>query len=166
MQKAACEVTGDYGVPTASCLPPSLCIEPRTEEQADSVVTVLCCEKLGPLSDKEALRAALSQAFSLFPVVMVRDEPADCFLEDRGPDKGEYISMYEHSYCRPDTDRNQLWGKISSLHAKILELDRREESTVAKIRALEAEISLLKRDAAVFKEKQKVLEDFVSSASL
>lgn len=162
MPTAAWEVTGDYGAPTASCLPPSLCIEPRTEEQADSIVTVLCCEKLGPLSDKEALRAALSQAFSIFPVVMVRDEPADCFLEEEGS-KGEYISMCEHSYCRPDTDRNQLWDKISSLHAKILELDRREESTVAKISALESEISLLKRDAAVFKEKQKVLEDFISS---
>ena len=53
-----------------------------------------------------------------------------------------------------------------SLHAKILELDRREEGTVAKIRALETEIALLKRDSAIFKEKQKVLEEYISSILL
>lgn len=160
----------ESGIPTASCLALSPCIEPCTEEQADSAMTVLCCEKLGHFSDGEAtmdaaaLQAALSQAFSYVPVEMVRDEPTGYFFEE--PDKEEHISAYEHSYCRPDTDKNQLWSKISSLHAKILELDRREESTVAKIRALETEISLLKRDGAVFKEKQKVLEDYISSRLL
>lgn len=172
IQTAACEIPGDSGMPSMSCLALSPCLDPHFEEQTDSTVTVLCCESLGPFSDREAnmdaasLQAALGQTFSFVPVEMVEDEPADCFLEERGPGEGELVSVYEHSYCRQDTDKDQLWSKILSLHAKILELDRREESTVAKIRALETEISLLKRDGAVFKEKQKVLEDFISSVLL
>ncbi|XP_044041660.1 THAP domain-containing protein 5-like isoform X2 [Siniperca chuatsi] len=164
IQPAACEIPGDSGIPTASCL------APHSEEQADSTVTVLCCE--GPFSNGEAnvnaaaIQAALGRTFTFVPVEMVEDEPMGFFLEERGPDEGEHISVYEHSYCRPDTDRDQLWSKILTLHAKILELDRREESTVAKIRALETEIALLKRDGAVFKEKQKVLEDYISSVLL
>ena len=135
-------------------------------------MTVLCCESLGPFADGDenvdaaALQAALGQAFSFVPVEMVKDEATDCFLEETGPSEGEHISVYEHSYCRPDTDKDQLWSKILSLHAKILELDSREESTVSKIRALETEVALLKRDGAVFKEKQKILEDYISSMLL
>ncbi|XP_069565364.1 THAP domain-containing protein 5-like isoform X1 [Brachyistius frenatus] len=153
------------GMQTAAC-------EPHLKEQSDSTVTVLCCEPLGPFSNGEAnvdvaaLQAALGQAFSFVPVETVKDQPEGCFLEDMGPSDGEHISIYEHSYCRPGTDKDQLWSKILNLHAKILELDRREESTVAKIRALENEIALLKRDGVVFKEKQKVLEDYISSVLL
>ncbi|XP_044198755.1 THAP domain-containing protein 5-like isoform X2 [Thunnus albacares] len=169
---AACEIPGDSGMPTEHCLSLSPCNELHSEEQADSTVTVLCCESLGSFSNGEAnvdaaaLQAALGQAFSFIPVEIVKDEPAGCFLGDRGPSEGEHVSVYEHSYCRPDTDKDQLWSKILGLHEKILELDRREESTVAKIRTLETEINLLKKDSAVFKEKQKVLEDYISSVLL
>ncbi|XP_008296283.1 THAP domain-containing protein 5 [Stegastes partitus] len=172
IQTATCETTGDTGMPAASCLALSPSSEPHSTEQTESAVTVLCCEPLGTLSDREAnvdavaLQAALGQAFSFVPVEMVKDKPTGCFLEETGPSDGEHISVYEHSYCRPDTDKDELWSKILSLHAKILELDRREENTMAKIRALENEIALLKRDGAVFKEKQKVLEDCISSVLL
>ncbi|XP_036977348.1 THAP domain-containing protein 5-like isoform X2 [Acanthopagrus latus] len=169
IQTAAREIPGGTGTSTASCQALSPRIKPHSEEQADPTVTVLCCQTLGPFSngeenvDEDALQAALGQAFSLVPVEVVKDEPASYFLEEKGPGEGEHISVYEHSYCRPDTDKDQLWSKILSLHAKILELDHREESTVAKIRALETEISLLKRVGAVFGERQKVLEDYISS---
>ncbi|XP_071357723.1 THAP domain-containing protein 5-like isoform X2 [Trachinotus anak] len=172
IQTAAGEVPGDSGMPTASCLALSPCDEPQSEELADSTVTVLCCESLGPFPDGEvnvdvaSPQAALGQAFSFIPVEIVKDEPTGCFLGEGGPGEGEHISVYEHSYSRPDTDKDQLWSKILSLHSKILELDRREESAVAKIRALETEIALLRRDGAVFKEKQKVLEDYISSMLL
>ncbi|KAG7240719.1 hypothetical protein INR49_026608 [Caranx melampygus] len=168
IQTPAREVPGDSGMPKASCLALSPCSEPHSEELADSTVTVLCCESLGPFSNGEAnvdvaaLQAALGQAFSFVPVEIIKDQP----LGEGGPGEGEHISVYEHSYCRPDTDKDQLWSKILSLHTKILELDRREESAVAKIHALETEIALLKRDGAVFKEKQKVLEDYISSMLL
>uniref|UniRef100_A0A671YG21 THAP domain-containing protein 5 n=1 Tax=Sparus aurata TaxID=8175 RepID=A0A671YG21_SPAAU len=167
IQAAAHEIPGSIGTSAASCLALSPCIELHSEEQADPTVTVLCCQTLGPNGeeniDADALQAALGQAFSLVPVEMVMDEPTSYFLEENGPGEGEHISVYEHSYCRPDTDKDQLWSKILSLHAKILELDHREESTVAKIHALETEISLLKRVGAVFGERQKVLEDYISS---
>lgn len=155
------EVTGAQ---TASCIT----IPPCKEEQISSVVTVLCCKTLAPHPsgdnrDAASLQAALSQTFSLVPVEILKEEPSDLIPEEKEPSEGEHISVYEHAYCRPDTDKDQLWSKIMSLNAKISELERREESTVAKIRALETEISLLKKDGAVFKEKHKVLEDFISS---
>ncbi|TDG96744.1 hypothetical protein EPR50_G00232080 [Perca flavescens] len=172
IRTAACEIPGDSGMPTASCIALSPCSEPHSEEKADSIVTVLCCESVGPFSageenvDAAALQAAMGQAFSYVPVELVMDEPTAAFLDDRGPSEGEHIYAYEHSYCRPDTDKDHLWRRILSLHAKILGLDRREESTLAKIRALETEVALLKRDGAVFKEKQKMLEDYISSMLL
>lgn len=124
-------------------------------------------DKLRPLSEKEAdmnssvLEAALSQALSMNSVVIVVDDPTD--TEGSRYSSGEHISVCEHSYSRPDTDTHQLWRKIFSLHAKILDLDCKEESTVAKINALETEISNLKRDSAICKEKQKILEGIMSS---
>ncbi|XP_019947864.1 THAP domain-containing protein 5 isoform X2 [Paralichthys olivaceus] len=171
-QTAACEVLGEGEMPTASCLAVSRCDETHAEEPADAAVTVLCCESLSSFSDGEAnvdaaaLQAALGQVFSFATVEMVKDKPQSCSLEERGPGEGEHVSVDEHSYCRLDTDEDQLWSKILSLHAKILELDHREESTMAKIHALETEVALLKRDGAVFKEKQKVLEDYISSMLL
>lgn len=167
-QAAACEILADTGMQTSSCLALSPCSESHTEDQTDSV-TVLCCQSLDPFSDVEghvdvaSFQAVQGQAFSFVPVEMLQDESMGCFLEVTGPGEGEHMSVHEHSYCRPDTDKDQLWSKILNLHAKILELDRREESTMAKIHALETEIALLKKDGAVFKEKQKVLEDYISS---
>ncbi|XP_041636413.1 THAP domain-containing protein 5-like isoform X1 [Cheilinus undulatus] len=168
IQTPVCKTSGDSGVQAASGLALSLCSK---EEQTDSTVTVLCYETLGCHAEREnvdatALQAALSQTFSLVPMEIIKDKPMGCFSEERGPSEGEHISVYEHAYCRQDTDKDQLWSKIMSLHAKISELDRREESTVAKIRALETEIALLRKDGAVFKEKQKVLEDYISSVLL
>lgn len=168
---AAGELPGDSGMPNASCLTLSRRDEPHPEEQAPSIVTVLRCESLGPFSEGEehvdaaALQTALGQAFSLVPVEIVMDQTNACFSEER-PSYFEHISVYEHSYCRPDTDKDQLWQKILSLHAKILELDEREVSTMDQIRALETQVALLKKDGGVFKEKQNILEDYISSMLL
>ncbi|CAB1438453.1 unnamed protein product [Pleuronectes platessa] len=167
-QAAACVAPGDSELPTASCLAAPPCDQTHAEEPADAAVTVFCCEALSSFSDGEAaaLQAALGQVFSFATVEVVKDKPTSCSLEERGPGEGEHVSVDEHSYCRLDTDEDQLWSRILSLHAKILELDRREESTMAKIHALETEVGLLKRDGVVFKEKQKVLEDYISSTLL
>ncbi|XP_043964818.1 THAP domain-containing protein 5-like [Gambusia affinis] len=160
-----CEVTGDSGVSAMPCLTPAMC----SEEQTDSIVTVLCCETLGPHSSNAhcaSFAADQSQTFRFVPVGSMRDKSLGSFAEETEPSDREHVLVHEHSYCRPDTDKDELWSKIVNLHAKILELDRREESTVAKIHTLENEISLLKRDGAVFKEKQKILEDYISSILL
>lgn len=168
---AAGELPGDSGMPNASRLTLSRRDEPHPEEQAPSIVTVLRCESLGPFSEGEehvdaaALQTALGQAFSFVPVEIVMGQTNACFPEER-PSYFEHISVYEHSYCRPDTDKDQLWQKILSLHAKILELDEREVSTMDKIRALETQVALLNKDGGVFKEKQNILEDYMSSMLL
>lgn len=166
------EITSDTEMPTASCLALSPLSESHSEEQADSTMAVLCCEAPGPFPSQEeymgtaALKAAMSHTIHFVPVETVKEKPSNIFFQENRPSEGEHISVYEHSYCRPDTDRDQLWNKILCLHAKILELDRREESTVAKIHALENEIALLRKDGAVFKEKQKILEDYISTLLL
>ncbi|XP_026183271.1 THAP domain-containing protein 5 isoform X2 [Mastacembelus armatus] len=169
IKTVACEVPGDSGMTAASCLTPSAYIKSHSVDEIGSTVTALCCESGLPSPDAEGsgigvgLQAALDQTFGFVPVEMIKDKSLDCFSEEKEPSEGEHIFAYEHSYCRPDTDKDQLWSKILSLHAKIMELDRREASTVAKIHALEAEIALLKRDGAAFKEKQKALENYISS---
>lgn len=155
-----CEVRGDSRKPVVF-----QCSDPLHKDLADPAATVLRCEKLHPVLEGEAflnssvLEAALSQTFSINPVVMVMDMPPNT----EGNIYGNREHFSEHSYSRPDTGKHQLWRKIFSLHAKILDLDRREESTVAKIHALETEISHLKRDSAACKEKQKMFEDIISS---
>ncbi|XP_014901095.1 THAP domain-containing protein 5 [Poecilia latipinna] len=165
-----CEVTDDSGVSAVPCLTPPAC----SEEQTDSIVTVLCCEAPGPFSGDEehapcaSFAADQSQTFRFVPVELISDRSLGSFAEEAEAEPGdrEHVLVHEHSYCRADTDKDELWSKILSLHAKILELDRREESTVAKIQTLENEIALLRRDGAVFKEKQKILEDYISSVLL
>ncbi|XP_052359660.1 THAP domain-containing protein 5-like [Oncorhynchus keta] len=165
-QAAVCEVnrelSGDSGgILTASCL--NLSGETQTLQQLDtldSTVTVLCCESLVPvghLSECEATVDALGQTFRIFPLELRREE----WVEEGG-----HISVYEHSYSKQDTDQEQLWRKTASLHTKIMELDRREESTVAKIRSLEIEMAHLKKINIVLKDKQKLLEDYITSALL
>ncbi|RVE56459.1 hypothetical protein OJAV_G00221470 [Oryzias javanicus] len=105
------------------------------ELEADSAVAELCY-------DADAI--ALTDTAATF----FEENSAVCFSEERAPSNRHRILVDEHSYCRAaDTDRDQLWCKVLCLNAKILELGRREQSTVAKIQALENEITLLQRDA-------------------
>ncbi|KAM3587555.1 uncharacterized protein V6R79_008907 [Siganus canaliculatus] len=163
-------ITSETGLPEASHFALSQCSERLSEEQTDLAVTTSCCETsevscAGETNMEETVVPAQpGQPFNFVPVEMIEDEHTSGFL--REPLEGEVSLVCEHSYCRPDTDKDQLWSKILSLHAKILELDRREEKTVTKMHALETEISLLKRDGAVFQEKQKVLEDYIISMLL
>ncbi|KAG5845123.1 hypothetical protein ANANG_G00135510 [Anguilla anguilla] len=85
---------------------------------------------------------------------------------DRPVTDGEHGLLYEHSYSRQNTDKDQLWSKIAGLHLKITELEKREEDTVAKIASLEAVIAHLKRENVVCAEKQKELEDYFTTVFL
>ncbi|KAM8909378.1 THAP domain-containing protein 5-like [Spinachia spinachia] len=165
LSEIPCDLAGDSGRPTMSYLALSTCSDPHLQEQAHPIVTVWCCESPGLLSDGEenAQASALDQTYSFVPVQMVKSEQAACFSGQTGPCERDHISLCEHSYCRSDTDKEELWRKILSLHAKILELDHREESTLTKIHALETEVALLKRDGVVFEEKQKILGNYLSS---
>lgn len=159
---STCGVTDENRKPAVS-----QCSDSLHKELADPPLTVPRSERSCPFSEGEAdmnssvLEAAFSQAFSINPVVMVTNGPLD--TTDGLDGNKEHLSMFEHSYSRTDMGKHRLWRKIFSLHAKILDLDRKEESTVAKIHALETEISHLKRDSAVCKEKQKMFDDIVLS---
>ncbi|XP_004082934.3 THAP domain-containing protein 5 isoform X2 [Oryzias latipes] len=107
----------------------------HTKAQLDSAVAELCCD-----------------ASALTDTADPQTAPGQTFLEEnstaRESSGGGRASADEHSYCRAeDTNRDQLWCKVLCLNAKIMELDRREQNTVAKIQALETEIALLQRDA-------------------
>ncbi|KAJ8008787.1 hypothetical protein DPEC_G00082050 [Dallia pectoralis] len=174
-EAAVCELIGDLpgdteAIMTASCLNGENQPLERQLETLHSAVAVLCCEPIAQFSDAEdALQTALSQTFRIFPLELSEgpwEGPVAGEDLGEGPAEGEHISVYEHSYFRQDTDKEQLWGKIASLHTKIMELDRREESTIAEIQCLENEMANLKKDSVVFKEKQRVLEDYISSVFL
>lgn len=91
------------------------------------------------------------------PVETVKDNPKNFCLEETELGEGELVSTLEHSYCRVVTDKDRLRCKTLSLNAKISEMDRREESTVGQIHALETEIALLKKDGVAFIEFWRLL---------
>ena len=159
------QLPGDIkGALPLSCSVLSVDLETQQADSTTAEVTLLRCESLGPVSERQTLPAALEgQMFRIVPVELKGEgQPDDpSFREWVVPGEAEHMCAYEHSYSRQDTDREQLWSRIMSLHAKIVELDRREETTVAKIHSLESKIAHLKRDSVVFDEKQRVLEDYI-----
>ncbi|XP_036374269.1 THAP domain-containing protein 5-like [Megalops cyprinoides] len=151
-----------------SCV--SVLSEAQHSPDAGSTMTVLCTEAPAPFSSSEAaldgVPITVSQTVSA-PLEQDSKHSRDC-VEDcnaQVPDS-EHILQYEHSYSRQDTDKGQLWNKIASLHMKIMELEKREEGTVAKINSLETLIAHLKKENIVCEEKQKALEDYFTSVFL
>ncbi|XP_058037600.1 THAP domain-containing protein 5 [Ahaetulla prasina] len=69
------------------------------------------------------------------------------------------VLQTEHSYCRQDTDREQLWQKITKLHSKIALLEVQERKTLSRLKAIEALIAKLKQDNLLSEEKLKVVEN-------
>lgn len=86
--------------------------------------------------------------------------------DGEGEGEGEHAYLCEHSYSRQDLDHEQLWSRIAALHAKITELDQREEETLAKIQAAEGELTQLRKQNIVCEEKQKALEEYFTSVFL
>ncbi|XP_026566116.1 THAP domain-containing protein 5 isoform X2 [Pseudonaja textilis] len=69
------------------------------------------------------------------------------------------VLQTEHSYCRQDTDREQLWQKITKLHSKIALLEVQERKTLSRLKAIEALIAKLKQDNLLSEEKLKIVEN-------
>ncbi|XP_015709662.1 THAP domain-containing protein 5 isoform X1 [Coturnix japonica] len=72
---------------------------------------------------------------------------------------GIEILQTEHSYCKPDIDREHLWQKISKLHSKITLLEMQEVKTLGRLRSLEALIEQLKQENLLSEEKLKIVEN-------
>ncbi|NXS53791.1 THAP5 protein, partial [Brachypteracias leptosomus] len=87
--------------------------------------------------------------------------------EETETDKSVYMNAYggsevlqtEHSYCKQDIDRDQLWQKISKLHSKITLLEMEETKTLGRLRSLEALIGQLKQENLLSEEKLKIVEN-------
>ncbi|NXN97660.1 THAP5 protein, partial [Rhinopomastus cyanomelas] len=69
------------------------------------------------------------------------------------------VLQSEHSYCKQDIDRDQLWQKISKLHSKITLLEMQEAKTLGRLRSLEALIGQLKQENVLSEEKLKIVEN-------
>uniref|UniRef100_A0A2D4GYF3 THAP-type domain-containing protein n=2 Tax=Micrurus TaxID=8634 RepID=A0A2D4GYF3_MICCO len=69
------------------------------------------------------------------------------------------VLQTEHSYCRQNTDREQLWQKITKLHSKIALLEVQERKTLSRLKAIEALIAKLKQDNLLSEEKLKIVEN-------
>ncbi|XP_077194635.1 THAP domain-containing protein 5 isoform X2 [Paroedura picta] len=74
-------------------------------------------------------------------------------------DNGLEVLQMEHSYCRQDIDREQLWQKITKLHSKIALLEVQERKTLGRLKSLEALIAKLKQENLLSEEKLKIVEN-------
>ncbi|KAJ7341643.1 hypothetical protein JRQ81_005993 [Phrynocephalus forsythii] len=93
--------------------------------------------------------------------------PAKQELISTGAEHFECVTSYsssevlqtEHSYCRQDTNREQLWQKITKLHSKIALLEVQERKTLSRLKSLEALIVKLKEENLLSEEKLKIVEN-------
>ncbi|XP_066490322.1 THAP domain-containing protein 5 isoform X2 [Tiliqua scincoides] len=72
---------------------------------------------------------------------------------------GSEVLQTEHSYCRQDIDREQLWQKITKLNAKIALLEVQERKTLSRLKSLEPLIAKLKQENLLSEEKLKIVEN-------
>lgn len=74
-------------------------------------------------------------------------------------DSDAEVLQIEHSYCRQDFDREDLWQKISKLNAKIAFLEGQENNTLSRLKSLEALIGKLREENLLSDEKLKIVEN-------
>lgn len=72
---------------------------------------------------------------------------------------GTDVTQTEHSYCRQDIDKEQLWQKITKLNAKIALLEVQERKTLSRLKSLEDLITKLKQENLLSEEKLKIVEN-------
>ncbi|XP_078272574.1 LOW QUALITY PROTEIN: THAP domain-containing protein 5-like [Rhinoraja longicauda] len=68
------------------------------------------------------------------------------------------LLQVEHSYCRQDTVKAQLWGKLSRLQKKIKRLQQQEERTATDLKRMETLVEHLKQENFISEVKMKVME--------
>ncbi|KAL8221338.1 UNVERIFIED_CONTAM: hypothetical protein K2H54_066080 [Gekko kuhli] len=96
---------------------------------------------------------------SIVPVdqelIDIEAEASTCITSDNGLE----VLQMEHSYCRQDVDRDQLWQKITKLHSKIALLEVQEQKTLGRLKSLEGLIAKLKQENLLSEEKLKIVEN-------
>ncbi|XP_069484054.1 THAP domain-containing protein 5 isoform X2 [Ambystoma mexicanum] len=89
---------------------------------------------------------------------ILRVENAE-FDDANDVDSDTEVLTIEHSYCRQDFDREDMWRKIVKLNSKIAFLEGQESNTLSRLRSLEALIGKLKEENLLSEEKLKIVED-------
>nr|XP_028578071.1 THAP domain-containing protein 5 isoform X3 [Podarcis muralis] len=117
----------------------------------DSVITIIV--------PSEGSRTPLLLEGSFLPaeqeLINIGTETSACIASYSGID----VLQTEHSYCRQDSDREQLWQKITKLHSKIALLEIQERKTLNRLKSLEALIAKLKQENLLSEEKLKIVEN-------
>lgn len=89
-------------------------------------------------------------------------EMEDTDMEDsfcRNLDYGTEVLQLEHSYCRQDVNKENLWQKVSKLHSKVTLLELQEQQTLGRLKSLEALIRQLTQESWLSEENVKVIEN-------
>ncbi|XP_062915702.1 THAP domain-containing protein 5-like isoform X1 [Mobula hypostoma] len=92
------------------------------------------------------------------PFTMINEVEMKQLLNNKLPVDTEVLQV-EHSYCRQDTDKAQLWEKISRLQKKIKKLQQQEQGTAAELKRMEKLIEQLKQENLISEVKMKVMEN-------
>lgn len=81
----------------------------------------------------------------------------DSFYKD--VDYETEVLQIEHSYCRQDINKENLWQKVSKLHSKVTLLELQEQQTLGRLKSLEALIRQLKEENWLSEENVKIVEN-------
>ncbi|XP_041071407.1 THAP domain-containing protein 5-like isoform X2 [Carcharodon carcharias] len=95
------------------------------------------------------------QDTSAEPFTMLKEFEMNQLLNDQQSIVTEVLQV-EHSYCRQDTGKAQLWEKIFRLQKKLKKLQQQEQGTAAKLRRMENLIEQLKTENLTSEVKIKV----------
>ncbi|XP_032894250.1 THAP domain-containing protein 5 [Amblyraja radiata] len=69
------------------------------------------------------------------------------------------VLQVEHSYCRQDTVKAQLWEKLSRLQKKIKRLQHQEQRTATELKRMEVLVKHLKQENFISEVKMKIMEN-------
>ncbi|KAM9311711.1 THAP domain-containing protein 5 [Gastrophryne carolinensis] len=86
-------------------------------------------------------------------------------FSNKSPSADEHPEA-EHSYCKLDIDRNQLWQTIANLQSQISLLEVQENVTLSRLRSLEAVVAQLRQDNLLSDEKLKIIYSCLSSVDV
>ncbi|XP_078076037.1 THAP domain-containing protein 5-like [Mustelus asterias] len=105
------------------------------------------------------------QDTSAEPFTVIKELEMNQLLNDQQSIVTEVLQV-EHSYCRQDTGKAQLWEKIFRLQKKIKKLQQQEQGTAAKLKRMENLIEQLKKENLTSEVKTKVMENCFTAFEL
>ncbi|XP_048463354.1 THAP domain-containing protein 5-like isoform X2 [Rhincodon typus] len=100
------------------------------------------------------------------PFTTIKELETNQLFSDQQPIVPENVLQVEHSYCRQDTGKAQLWEKIFRLQEKIKKLQQQEQGTAAKLKKMEQLIEHLRKQDLTSEGKMKVMDNSLTTFEL